>query len=406
MSEGNTRKPSAKPPFFAFVRDAADQEALRRFAHAHDWDDSSVLEGDISTASEFLGNHTSPVLLVVEIPSAEQAPALLDALANVCDPGTKVAIVGNINEYSFFCWLQEIGVFHYLLRPLNVEALESMYQKLAVPQAADGATEKEPGKVVALIGTRGGSGTTSIALLLAALIAEKTEKHVALVDADPQDGSASLLLDLEPSRGFKEAIEKPDRIDNFFLERTMVKASERLHILSGEENINEQVEYNEEAADQLIEMLREKYHLIVFDLPHTLNPFVRKTIRLADSVMVVSEQSLQGLRDAMRINEWLKEKLKIAEPVFIANKVGLEKKHEVDKEDFEKSLNAKINYQIPFSPEIFMEIANDLAVLKKTDEDGYKVLYDICKFIDPTMVSEEEEAGKGKKKGRRSLKKK
>src|SRR5690606_5062827 len=129
-----------------------------------------VFEGDITTASEYLATHEGVSLLIVEIPTAQEAEGLLDKLADVCPPDTKVVVVGNINEYSFFCWLQEIGIFHYLLKPINAENLEAMYHKLTAAPAASADTAKKMGKTVGIIGTRGGSGSSSFSTLLAALL--------------------------------------------------------------------------------------------------------------------------------------------------------------------------------------------------------------------------------------------
>ena len=118
-----------KPNFFAFANDEADRKVIGDFASSHGWSESCVMQGNIVTAAQYFKTHPSPALLLVEIPSAEEAPKLLDELANVCDPGTKVIIIGMVNEYSFYCWLTDIGVFSYLLRPLTREMLDRAYQK-------------------------------------------------------------------------------------------------------------------------------------------------------------------------------------------------------------------------------------------------------------------------------------
>lgn len=389
-----------RTPFLAFAKNDQDLEVLKAFAAANNWQDSSVMQGDISSATEFLANHPACNILLVEIPDAQAAPGLLEGLAKVCDPDTKVVIIGNINEYSFFTWLQDIGIFHYLLRPLTHQALEAMYKKATTPVGGAAAVVKEPGKIIGVIGTRGGCGSSSIALLLSALMAQKSTKNVMLLDADPQDGSAALLLDLEPSRGFREGIEKPDRMDEMFLERVIVKVGDRLNILSAEESIGEQIDYNEEAADVLIPLLKHKYDVVFLDLPRSLNAFNRKCIRMCDKVLIVTELSLQGLRDAMRMQEWMKEKLKIAPPLTIANKVDHEKKYQVDTQDFEKSLNGKVEFKVGYDPEIFMEINADLKVLGNEDNDVIQELISILKTIDPAIDQQdgEEEGKKGKSK--------
>jgi pilus assembly protein CpaE len=106
-------------PFLAFATDVADIKALRDFATARGWTDNAVLTGNIKDAAEYLKNNASPGVLLVEIPSQAEAAALLDGLSEVCAPETKVIVTGNVNEYSFYCWLTDIGISSYLLKPLT-----------------------------------------------------------------------------------------------------------------------------------------------------------------------------------------------------------------------------------------------------------------------------------------------
>lgn len=390
----------------AFLKKESDIEAMRGFAEEHNLGEDSVFQGDISDATEYLANHEPPNLLVVEVPSRAEAEGLLDKLADVCSPETRVVIAGNINEYTFFMWLQEIGIFHYLLLPLNRELLEGLYAKAIATPEEVAAGGKPLGKTIGIMGTRGGSGATSLSILLAAMMAEHSKKNCGVIELDPMDGTAALLLDVEPSHGLRDAIEKPDRIDELFLERVIIRMNDHLGIISAEEDINVPVAFSEEAAEALLPVLKERFAYSFLDISHHFNPFSLKAARLCDHLFVVSPMNLQGLRDAMRIHSWLKEKCEITHHKFIANKIGQMAKHEIIKNDFEKSLGEKLITQLPFSPEIFSEITNDLNVIKKTNEDGYDELVSILKLINPSLKIGEESDKKDKKSKKPALKKK
>ena len=226
----------------------------------------------------------------------------------------------------------------------------------------------------------------------------------ALLECDPLDGTAALLLDVEPSHGLREAIEKPDRIDELFLERVMIRMNDHLSIISAEEDINAAVNFDEEAADMLIPVLKERFTYSFVDISHHYNPFSLQAIRLCDMLFVVSPMNLQGLRDAMRINEWLKEKCNITHHQFIANKVGMMTKHEIIQQDYEKSLGEKLVSMLPFSPEIFSEITNDLNVINKIKEEGFEELAAIAKLIQPSLRIGEEKDKKAKKEKKKAKK--
>lgn len=389
----------------AFLQAESNISAMKHFAEQHHLGSDCVLQGDISSAAEYLAEHTPPNLLVVEIPKTSDHQALLDKLADVCSPDTKVVIAGEINEYSFFCWLQEIGIFHYLLLPLSDETLETLYQKAL---AKDGSVSniQKVGKTIGLIGTRGGSGATSLSILLGAMLAEHLKKDVGIVELDPLDGTAALLLDVEPSRGMREAIEKPDRIDELFLERVMIRMNNHLSIMSSEEDISTDIKFNAEAAEALIGVLKDRFTYSFIDISHHFNAFSLRAAQLCDQLLVISPMNLQGLRDSMRINDWLKNKCEITHQQFVGNKVGESSKHEVIQPDFEKSMNTKLAATLPFSPEIFSEITNDLSVIKKTKEDGYKELVALAKLIEPSLKVDEEKDKKDKKSKLLALKKK
>lgn len=366
-------------PFLAFAGDAADVETLKKFAAAHSWPESCIAQGDIRAAIASLKENPSPPLLLVEIAQAGEAQAQLNALAEVCAPETKVIVIGTVNEFSFYNWLMEIGISGYLLKPLSEAALEGAYAKAtAVPAPA--ASNKKPGKVVGVIGARGGVGSTALAINLAGVIAEGGKLSTALVDLDPQDGSIALMLDMEPSKGFREALEKPDRIDPLFIDRVMQKHGKYLSLLSSEETLQERVAAHESAADILMAELRDKFQAVVLDMPRHLNAFTRKVLSRTDEVVLVAELTLSSVRDTLRLSDVVREQTRNRSPLIVANRVGLGK-HGVAAADFEKGVSAKIAYSIPFAPDIYMHVGSDIPALKSKSHAAVKPVYDLAKKL-------------------------
>lgn len=385
-----------KSPFYAFVSPGTDVATLQAFAQSRQLPAANVLEGDIGTAAEFLKNHASPEVLLVEISSSAEAPAQLEALSEVCDPDTKVIIVGSVNEFSFYCWLMEIGISSYLLKPLTQVALETAWTKAIEPPAPAGAqSARTPGRVIGITGSRGGAGATSISIYLAAMLAQGSGKKIALIDLDPQDGSVSLLLDIEPSRGMREALEKPDRIDTLFLDRVMNKTEHGFYILSAEEGLSERVNFHDQAADVLIKELRGQYDLIILDLPRQNTVFARACMKICEPLLVVTELTIAGLRDSLRISDLMRDHLRIKPPIFIANKLGLAPKQEMPVSEFANGLNAKVEFQLPFAPEVFMNISGELEALKLKNNAALKLLHKIAE----RLLEENTAAAGGKESG-------
>lgn len=383
-------------PFLAFTSDPKDIDTLKRFAVTHGWAESCVLQGDIRTATAHLKDNGSPALLLAEIPSAAEAQALLDGLAEVCSPHTKVIITGTVNEYSFFRWLMEIGISDYLLKPLTEQTLENAYVKSTAQPGAAAVAVKPQGKVVAVMGTRGGIGNTALAINLAGIFAD-AKKHTALVDLDPHDGSLAVLLDMEPSKGFREALEKPDRMDSLFLERVMQKHGPHLSILSSEETMQDRVIIHDSAADALLKELKEQYQIIVLDMPHYLNAFSRKCLSKADHVVLVTELTLVSLRDTLRISDMMRDGYKLKPPIVAINRFGMAPKHAIKETDFEKGTGAKIAYKIPYAPDVFMPVGTDIAAVKSKNHPAVKPLYQLASQIVPEVkaVADSGKAAKG-----------
>lgn len=381
-----------RDPLMAFVKDAADIAVIKAFATGKQYSQNFVFEGGVPEACEFLKEHTPPDMLMVEIPNAAEASGLLDQLANVVDPNTKVVVVGDVNEYSFFTWLTEIGIAHYFLKPLTAEALNAAYTKILTP-AATGPQEKPPGKVVGIVGGKGGVGSTSISILLAAIVARKSTANVALIDLNPQDGSISALLDLEPCRGVHDALEKPDRIDELLLDRLLIRADDRFHILSAEESLASDFTTHPGAAVALLSALRKKYDVVVVDVSYHLTPFTKQCIRLVDECVVVTDMTLLGLRGTMRVFDWLEEALKGKPVQLVTNKVGLFEKHEVSEADIAKSVKHPASVNIPNAPSVFMEIANGIKVLDNGDAPGIVAISKLATLLFPEHVVNETEDG-------------
>lgn len=341
----------------AYVRDGESAASIRALMHRQNVHDFTVEPGTVAEATEYLKNHASPHTLVVEVPSAEVAPRLLDALADVVHPTTRVIVTGTVDTFSFYHWLLGLGIQDYLLSPFNEQQLAAALAKGQLP-AAGAAEEASARKTIAVIGARGGVGTTTIATNLAAAFAQVLELSTALVDLDPQFGSVALGLDLEPSRGLRDALEKPERIDTLFLERVMIKADDRLSLLSAEEPLGETLTVHANAGELLLAALREKCAMTVVDVPRQLTPLSRTVLAQADHVLLVAEPSLLSLRDALRLKNWLVESLKRPAPLLVFNRDGLAPKQQPPRAQLSKHLGLEPVAIVPFNPEIIAATAS------------------------------------------------
>lgn len=334
----------------AYVSDGESAASVRALMNRQNVHNFAVEPGTAAEAAEYLKTHPSPQTLIVEIPGAEHAARMLDALADVVNPSTRVIVTGKVDTFSFYHWLMGLGIHDYLLQPFNEQQLASSLMKGTATPAPAGSNEKtaKPAMTIALLGARGGVGATTLATALASLMANENTIPTALIDLDAQFGSVALGLDLEPSRGLRDALEKPDRIDTLFLERVMMKLGNNLSILSAEEPLAEQIVPHAQAGELLFTALREKFGVLVVDVPRQMNVMTRYVLGNADHVIIVSEPSILSLRDALRVKDYVVDTLKRPAPMIVINREGYSSKTEPSRNEFAKHLGTDPVAHVPF----------------------------------------------------------
>jgi pilus assembly protein CpaE len=338
---------------FMQFANAASGDAARMAAKELGFSQIHIDTGTVANAIEYLSQHASPEILVVEIGTADEAPTQLDALADVVNPHTKVLATGTVDSIRFYQWLSDLGIDGYLLQPFTAAELKQAIAKGTMRKPGEqNAKDVAKKKIVAVIGARGGVGTTMVAANLAALFA-LSHKHVtALVDSDPYFGTTTLSVGLDPSRGLRDAFEKPDRVDGLFLERVMVKPFTNMAILGAEEPLSDTVSIQANAGEMILAALGEKVRTIVVDVPRQMNTLTRTMLTKADHVIIVADPQLTSLRDSLRLRDYLVETLKRPTPMLVLNRVGMSATNELSVKEFAKNYGHEVTAQLPFMHEV------------------------------------------------------
>ncbi|MCW4461767.1 pilus assembly protein CpaE [Sphingomonas sp. BT-65] len=349
-----------REPFVAFVCDEATAEALRPIAIEQGWNPEKVNKGGLRNAVQTLSVSASPNVLFVDLSESGDPLNDINALAEVCEPGTVVIAAGQVNDVRLYRDLVASGIQDYLLKPLNPDMLREAFVQaqtvLNAPKFAEPGTDR-PHCAVAVIGTRGGVGASTLATSLSWLLSEKAGRNTALLDLDVHFGTGALALDLEPGRGLTDAIENPSRIDGLFIERAMVKASDKLAVLSAEAPINSPVMTDGAAFFQLQEEIRGAFECTVIDLPRTMLVNYPHLITDVQVAVLVTELTLAAARDAIRILSWFKSNAPHTQMIVVANRVPAGGQLEISRKDFEGSIERRIDYALPYEPKVAVQAA-------------------------------------------------
>jgi pilus assembly protein CpaE len=234
-----------------------------------------------------------------------------------------------------------------LARLLAERAPEMLERALGTRAKSEAA---HTGRMVSVVGSRGGVGATTVAVNLAWLLAHESGQKVALIDLDLRFGTVALSLDLEPTHGLREVLESPDRIDSLFVSSAMARESETLFVLSAEESLVDRLNIEAVAFDALITDLRANFDWIVVDAPRSASIPVERVLAQSDKTVLVSDLSLAGMRDAVRLVGWAKSHAARTEVTVVVNKAGAHGKAEVPRSDFEHGLETKISQILPYDP--------------------------------------------------------
>jgi pilus assembly protein CpaE len=354
-----SRAAALRDPFCAFVSDDATAEMLRPIAVEHGWAPEKVNKGGLRNAVQTLSVSASPAILFVDLSESGDPLNDINALAEVCEPGTVVIAAGQVNDVRLYRDLVASGIQDYLLKPFTPDQLRDSFAHaqltISGPRVSEAANEK-PHVMAAVFGVRGGVGASTLATSLAWLMGDKAARSTALLDLDIHFGTGALALDLEPGRGLTDAIDNPSRIDGLFIERAMVRANEKLSVLSAEAPLNQPLINDGSAFYQLQEEIRNAFEATILDLPRSMlvqHPHLVADIHVA---IVVVEYTLAATRDAIRVLSWLKANAPQSRVVVVANKVS-PATQEISRKDFEQSIERSVDLSIPFEPKVAAQAA-------------------------------------------------
>lgn len=352
-------KSGTREPFNAFVCDDETLELVRMVAGDLGWPTEKCNKGGLRNAVQTLSVSASPNILFVDMSESGDPINDINALAEVCEPGTVVIAAGQVNDVRLYRDLLSSGIQDYLLKPLSVDQLRDSFAQaqamLSSPKHADGAADR-PHHLMAVVGVRGGVGASLVSTSLAWAFSEQAERHTALLDLDVHFGTGALTLDLEPGRGLIDAIDNPSRIDGLFIERAMVRASDKLSLLSAEAPIHQPVLTDGSAFFQLEEELRNAFEMTIVDIPRqVLIPFPH-LVSEAGTIALVTDVTLAAARDTIRMLSWFKQNVPGARVILVANKfqsaVG-----ELSRKEFESSVERPVDVVIPFDPKLVSQAA-------------------------------------------------
>lgn len=323
-----------------------------------------ITSGSTAAAANMFATAPTPNLIVLETPAEPQNLLReLGPLAEVCDPSTKVIVVGRYNDISLYRELMRNGISEYIVGPVGIADLIGAVSAIFIDPDA------EPlGRTIAFIGSKGGVGSSTIAHNCAFGISNLFATETILADLDLPFGTANIDFDQDPAQGIAEAVFSPERLDEVFLDRLLTKCSDRLSLLAAPSMLDRSYDFDRAAFQPVLEVLQRSVPVAILDVPHAWSDWTRTVLSDADEVVITAAPDLANLRNAKNMIDALKKlRPNDKSPHLVLNQVGMAKRPEISPSDFCAPLELEPIAIIPFDSQLFGNAANSGRMISEMD---------------------------------------
>lgn len=307
----------------------------------------SVSPGSLAAAVDaFPVGRTPDVLLIEYSGDAEN----LDQLAEICSETTHVIVIGTQNDVVYYRKLIAKGVADYLFGPVTQDiVLSSLLRVFA------GDRPFSSGRVIAVVGAGGGSGTSSLAQAFAMLLAERENTRALLIDLDVYFGTATLNFDFKPLKGVRELMRMTGVPVLADVEKALVEQRKDLLVLASAPSLALADSFDTEQLVAVLDIARQTVDHVVVDLPDGWSALHETVLEHADAICIATTASLQGYRNVTAIrNRLARDEHRIASPQVVLNQYRKGAPGVLSVETFQKVCGAQNVTVVPDVSELFL----------------------------------------------------
>ena len=345
--------------FMAFVMDDASLVSLRDWAERQGFPHATVQQGGPDTFALMLESGAPPKMAIVDVDGHADAAAATARLVSLCGGECRLVVVGTPNDVALYRRFLVAGAVDYLVKPLTPETLnQALAAALRGNSTGPKNNEKKEARIITFIGARGGVGASTIALNVGWLMAHDLQRTVALFDLDLQFGTSSLALDLEPGRGLRDIVGSPHRVDSLMIASSIVPESDNFSVLGAEEAVDEVVAMDGGAITALLKEMKSNFDAVIVDLPRSLLAAQKRLLTASHEIIVVSDLTLAGIRDTLRIKSAIASLGCEARVTIVASRTGASGAGQIDRAIFEKGIQGKIDATVSEDGATFTTAAN------------------------------------------------
>ena len=401
--------------FMGFALDDDSLLTLRSWAERQGYPAATVQQGGPDMFAQMLESSSPPKMAIVDMDGQPDAAAATARLVSLCGGDCRLIIVGSANDVTLYHHVTHAGAIDYLVKPLSPELLNQALATALRGPVAGGKPAQKEARLILFMGARGGVGASTIALNSGWLMAHDYDRNVVLLDLDMQFGTSSLALDLQPGRGLRDIVSSPNRVDGLMIASSLVSESDNFVILGAEEAVDEVVPIDGGAITALLSEMKRNFDAILIDLPRSMLASQKRLAVAAQEIVLISDLTLAGIRDTLRIKSALTALGCTARLTIVAARVNASGAGHITRAVFEKGVQSSIDIVVPHDDAVVAEASNSGKALGESAPRAglTKALRDLALRLVNTDGSVEEKPkhgllkklwGEGKKKSARGKK--
>ena len=352
---------SLHSPVMAVLPEEGDPNFANQIANSLGYPYADIIMGSpMNAAVALAARERSPAYIIIDIGNRTgEVITEIDQLAESCEAGTRVIVIGKINDIKFYRELTQLGVLEYFTHPADLQEVKASLM-------AGRGGDDEGNKVITFMSSASGDGSSTLAMNVAYSLANDFKKRTVLVDMDYQFGMVAKNLDLNTQFGIKEIFDHPDRgVDPTLVRRMISPYGDNLSVIAAPEELKYLPDLNPETIRTLISTLTSEYEVVVIDLPHVWSSWTASAISASSRIVLVSQLWLRSITHAARLLGLWRNMGISDEMITVAiNRSGAKFKEGISDKDFERVCSHAIDYNIP----------NDIRTIVAAESQGQMIM--------------------------------
>ena len=304
-------------------------------------------------------SQTQPDIGIVALDSSpDKAVSLIGRVARE-SPTASILAISSSTDGNLILRAMRAGAKEFLTQPLRLEDLVAALDRIGAQRRGGPESQNRGCTVIAVAGSTGGVGSTSVAVNLGCALAQHESNSVALLDLDMSLGDADVLLDTIPDYTLIDVAQNVERLDFSLLKRSLTKHSSGLFLLPRPVQMEDAAHISPEDLQRVIGLLKATFTHLILDLSKSYNPIDRMAMQSADHVLVVTQLDLPCLRNVVRLMASFAEMDGILDKVkILVNRYGLET-GQISLKKAQDTIGREIFWKLPNDYRTMVEVRNN-----------------------------------------------